>query len=74
MRNIIPALNKLQLACQDTSVPMSELGQARKELFAAIREAIVGLPMVDITTGAGNPALVKAQAEYLAKFDKLNGD
>jgi hypothetical protein len=70
MKNIIPALNKLQRACMDRAAPLSDIGLARKELFAAIRETIVGfVPEVDAGT---HPAIAKERAEYLAKFDKLN--
>lgn len=72
MKNITPALNKLQLACMDSKAPLSAIGQARKELFAAIREAIEGYA-VRADPGK-HPAIAKEQAEYLAKFDKLNGD
>jgi hypothetical protein len=72
MKNIIPSLNKVQLACMDRSAgSLNRLGQARKELFAAIREAIIGYA-AEVETGT--PTIAKERADYLAKFDKLNGD
>jgi len=70
MKNIIPALNKLQNVCMDKSAPLTAIGYARKELFAAIREAIVNFPL----SGTNPTAMLQAQTEYLAKFDKLNAD
>lgn len=64
MKNIVPALNKIQLnlTSQPTRESLTQLGMARKELFAAIREAIVdGMNTND-------------QASFLAKFDKLNAE
>jgi hypothetical protein len=59
VKGIGPALGKVQLACMDRAAPLSAIGHARKELFGAIREALVEC---------------KAPPEYLAKFDKINGE
>lgn len=77
MKKIVPALNKVQLVCQDASVPLSELGKARKELFAAIREVITGAALAAtkdtascIVEGVPKTNLLE---KYLIDFDKLNG-
>jgi len=72
VKNIIPALNKIQIVCQDRNAPLSDLGKARKELFAAIREAITDFAPGEVPNIT--PAIAKFRQEYLAKFDKLNGD
>ena len=78
MKNINPAINKLQLACQDRSLPMSAIGQARKELFLAIREAITeaALAATDDTAQAASGAGRKEDRliAFMLKFDRLNGD
>ena len=70
MKKILPALSNVQMAARDTSRDWAaNLGKARQELAAAIREAIVGFaPEVD---AAKHPAIAKERADYLAKFDKL---
>jgi hypothetical protein len=87
MKNIIPALNKIQIACQDHNVPLSDIGLARKELFKAIRETIVQSLNLEIPQSTGGfvpvssfvpanriAALDKACRDFLEKFDKLNGE
>jgi hypothetical protein len=71
MKNIVPALNKLQLALMDRSAPLSDIGIARKELFAAIREAIINAM---IAADPSDKSLNKECSDMLAKFDRLNGD
>ena len=68
MKNILPALNKLQIACQDKTAPLTDIGKARKELFAAIRQTLVE----GMNISCNQP--LAAGHEFLAKFDKLNGD
>jgi len=72
MKSIVPALNKLQLACQDREASLAAIGQARKELFVAIREAITDFAPGEVPNIT--PAIAKFRQEYLAKFDKLNGE
>ena len=76
MKNIIPALNKLQIACQDRKAPLSDIAKARKELFAAIRESFIELlSLENEKENIANESFMlvtKKQTEYLAKFDKLN--
>jgi hypothetical protein len=78
MKNIIPALNKLQLACQDGSLPMSAIGAARKELFFAIREAITEAALCATKDTAQAASGVGKKEDnliaFMAKFDKLNSD
>ena len=40
MKDIIPSLNKLQLALQDRRAPLSDIGVARQALLAGIKEAV----------------------------------
>ena len=70
MKKIVPALNKIQLVCQDASMPLSELGKARKELFAAIREAL--MEVANCSGHYSNMDQISVDS-YLSKFDKLNG-
>jgi hypothetical protein len=64
MKGIVPALNKMQGACMSVSpTSLRDLGQARKELFLAIREAMVAF------AGELDPT---KRTEYLSKFDKLS--
>jgi len=74
MKGIVPALNKVQLACQDRKAPLSDIGSARKELFAAIREALEGaaLAATKDTAAISLNQRTNLLDEYLAKFDKLN--
>jgi hypothetical protein len=62
MKNIIPALNKIQLVCQDRNAPLADLGKARKELFEAIRDTLIRM----MSSSPEN------QSKLLADFDKLN--
>ena len=84
MKKIIPAINSLQLACMTMDHTANQkLGQARKDLMAAIREAITegasaatkdtiaSYPLPEHITASKGTSLLE---QYLAKFDKLNGD
>lgn len=78
MKNIIPALNKIQLACMDKDAPLSDLGRARKELFAAIKEAAneAALAAAKDTASCAVESMPKSNLlnEWFTKFDKLNSD
>jgi hypothetical protein len=71
MKNIIPALNRLQLVCQDRAAPLSDIGDARKQLFAAIEEALV--EACNCCGHFSNKDQMSIGA-YLIKFSKLNGE
>lgn len=75
MKKIVPALNKIQLICQDERAMLSDLGKARKELFAAIREALVEAICISRIDGDNviSQASVNREIKFLADFDKLNG-
>ena len=68
MKKILPALSAVQVAARDASRDWAtNLGKARQELAAAIREAIVE-GANGVTTGTTKPLPIET---YLAKFDKL---
>ena len=74
MKNIIPALNKLQLACQDMNAPLTDIGYARRELFEAIREALV--QAIELQRDPKQPVtqeMVSRDIKFLSQFEKLNG-
>jgi hypothetical protein len=75
MKGIVPALNKIQLACMDSNAPLSAIGQARKQLFAAIREALVEAICISRIEGDCiiTQSMVNREIKFLADFDKLNG-
>lgn len=56
MKDIIPAINDLQLACMNMQPGFGNLADARAKLFSAIRVALIGAGVT---------------ADYLAKFDKM---
>lgn len=68
MKNIIPCLNRVQLACQCRGPnSLTLLGLARKDLMKAIRETILeGMKCAD--------GLSPEHTKFMAQFDKLNGD
>jgi hypothetical protein len=78
MKNISPALGRLQIACFDNEAPLSDIGKARKELFLAIREALgeIALAATKDTAACAVEKMPKTNlvGEYLAKFDKLIGE
>jgi hypothetical protein len=60
MKEIMPALNALQIACMDRNASLTDMANARKALFAAIRKSLVDM------------RVAPSEAKFLADFDKLN--
>ena len=78
MKDIIPAINRLQLACQDSEVPLANIGKIRKELMTAIRQAIMEAALA-ATKDTASCAVEKSPKtkcldDFMVKFDKLNGE
>lgn len=73
MKNIIPALNQVQLSCMTLDHTANQrLGEARKALMLAIRQAICeGMVCANPSP---NQSCKQSCDAYLAKFDKLQGD
>ena len=67
MKDIGPALGRLQIACQDRNAPLSDIGKARKELFAAIKATILQGMNFHLSQDA-------ERTKFLAQLDKLNGE
>jgi hypothetical protein len=67
LKDITPALNKLQLACMDRGAPLSDIGKARRELFTAIRETVLQGMNFHISQDA-------ERTKFLAQLEKINGD
>lgn len=66
MKNLLLAINQLQLVAMNKNSTFKQLGQARRALEAAIREAIVEAMLLE------NGALSdQGCINYLAKFDKI---
>ena len=67
MKDIGPALGRLQIACMDHAAPLSDIAKARKELFAAIRATVLQGMNFHMSQDA-------ERAKFLSQLEKLNGD